>query len=219
MILKRKEESGRQRLSTTITGAAKNYEQTRPTWRCHSIKGRLLLSWDNCNQRTTNGQHLAWAQVKGVTWHDKGLFVSRQDPVSEWGPTQIPWVKQGSDTCVQGILLRSMRTKWDYGRAQQGVPESPPTLGKWAVATIICKTIGEIKYSSRGYLKGFPGGSDGKESACDVGDPVSTAGSGRPPGEGNDNPLQYPCLENPMDRGAWWATVHGVTRSQTSLSN
>ena len=100
-----------------------------------------------------------------------------------------------------------------------GGAREPPTLGKWAVTTIICKTTGEIKYSSRGYLKGFPGGSDGKESACDVGDPGSTAGSGRPPGEGNDNPLQYPCLENPMDRGAWWATVHGVTRSQTPLSN
>ena len=44
-------------------------------------------------------------------------------------------------------------------------------------------------------------------------------GSGRPSGEGNDNPLQYPCLENPMDRGTWWATVHGVSKSRTLLSN
>ena len=47
----------------------------------------------------------------------------------------------------------------------------------------------------------------------------SIPGSGRSPGEGNGNPLQYSCLENPMDRGAWWATVHGVTKSQTQLSN
>ena len=64
-------------------------------------------------------------------------------------------------------------------------------------------------------LLGFPGGSDGEESACNVGDLGSILGSGRSPGEGNDNPLQYSCLENPMDRGAWGATVHGVTKSQT----
>ena len=57
----------------------------------------------------------------------------------------------------------------------------------------------------------FPGGSDGKESAYDAGDLISVPGSGRSPGEGNGNPLQYCCLENPMDGGAWWAAVHGVT--------
>ena len=53
-------------------------------------------------------------------------------------------------------------------------------------------------------------GSSGKQSACNVGDPVSIPGSGRPPGGGNGNPLQYSCLEHPMDRGAWRATIHGV---------
>ena len=61
----------------------------------------------------------------------------------------------------------------------------------------------------------FPGGSDGKESACNPGDPDSISGLGRSPGEGNGYPLQYSCLENPMDRGAWWATVHRVTKSNT----
>ena len=60
---------------------------------------------------------------------------------------------------------------------------------------------------------GFPGGSDGKEFVCNVGDPGSAPRSGRSPGEGNDNPLQYTCLENFMDRGAWWATVRRVTKS------
>ena len=60
--------------------------------------------------------------------------------------------------------------------------------------------------------RGFPGGSDGKESACNVDDLGSIPGSGRLLGEGNDNPLQYSCLENPMDRGAWQATV---SRSQS----
>ena len=59
---------------------------------------------------------------------------------------------------------------------------------------------------------GFPGGSDGKESSCNVGDMGSIPGLGRSPGGGHGNPLQYSCLENPMDRAAWWATVHGVTK-------
>ena len=58
--------------------------------------------------------------------------------------------------------------------------------------------------------RGFPGGSDGKESACNAEHLSLIHGLGRSPGEGNGNPLQYPCLENSMDRGAWWATVHGV---------
>ena len=62
-------------------------------------------------------------------------------------------------------------------------------------------------------------GSDGKETACNAGDPGSIPGSERFPGEGNDNPLQYPCLENSMDRGAWWATVQGVTKGRTRLSD
>ena len=65
----------------------------------------------------------------------------------------------------------------------------------------------------------FPLGSDRKESAYSAGDPGLFPGSGRSPGEGNGNPLQCSCLENPMDREVWWATVHGVTKSQTQLSN
>ena len=65
---------------------------------------------------------------------------------------------------------------------------------------------------------GFPHSSVGKESACNVGDPGSIPGSGRSPGEGNGNPLQYSFLENPMDRGAWQVTVHGVTRVGHNLA-
>ena len=57
----------------------------------------------------------------------------------------------------------------------------------------------------------FPGGSDGKESACNAKDLGSIPGLGRCPGGGHGNPLQYSCLEDPMDRGAWWAIVHRVT--------
>ena len=69
-----------------------------------------------------------------------------------------------------------------------------------------------------GYL-GFPSGSDVKESAHNAGDPGLIPGSGRSPGEGNGNPLQYSCLENSMDRGAWRAIVHGITKSQAQLSD
>jgi len=62
---------------------------------------------------------------------------------------------------------------------------------------------------------GFPGGSDGRESACNAGDAASIPGLGRYPEAGNGNSLQYSCLGNPMDRGAWWATDHGVEKSQT----
>ena len=66
--------------------------------------------------------------------------------------------------------------------------------------------------------EGFPGGSDGKQSACNAGDLGSVPGSGRSPGEGNGNSLQYSCLENFMDKGAWQARVHRISKSQTQLS-
>ena len=76
---------------------------------------------------------------------------------------------------------------------------------------------------ARGYSNvGFSGSSVGKESTCnegDRGDPGSIPGSGKSPGRGHGYPLQYPCLENHRDRGAWWATVYAVTKSQPRLSD
>ena len=82
----------------------------------------------------------------------------------------------------------------------------------------LCHLVGYEVYSQRLlctvfilrgplYTWGFPGGSDGKESACNEGDPGSIPGLRRSPGEGHGNPLQYSCLKNPMDRGTWWATL------------
>ena len=65
----------------------------------------------------------------------------------------------------------------------------------------------------------FPSVSDGKESACNAGGLGSIPGSERSPGERNDNPLQYYCQKNPMDKGAWWATIHGVIKCRTLLNN
>ena len=68
-------------------------------------------------------------------------------------------------------------------------------------------------------MRAFPGGSDSKESACNAGDLGLIPDSGRSAGEGNGYPLQCSCLENPMDRGDWQTTVHGIAKSQTRLSN
>ena len=69
------------------------------------------------------------------------------------------------------------------------------------------------------FIQGFPGGSDGKESACNAEDLGSSPGLGRNPGEGNGNPPQYSYLQNSMNRGAYWATVQNVTKSQTGLND
>ena len=79
-------------------------------------------------------------------------------------------------------------------------------------------TLCILTYTNGAYW-GFPGGSDGKESTCSAGDPGLIPGSGRSPGEGNGSPLQCSYPGNSMDRGAWWATVHGVAKSWTRLSN
>ena len=81
--------------------------------------------------------------------------------------------------------------------------------------------LGWTKFSQEILLQimvGFPGSSAAKESACNAGDPGSIPGSGRPPGEGIGNSLQYSCLENSMDRGGWRGTVHGIVKSCTQLS-
>ena len=92
-------------------------------------------------------------------------------------------------------------------------------LGLWTQFRFSEAHAGKYSSFSLSMLQGFPGGSGGKESACNVGDLGSILGVGRFPGEGNGNPLQYSCLENPMDRGAWKFTVHGVAKSRTRLSD
>ena len=78
--------------------------------------------------------------------------------------------------------------------------------------TLVTNTVLYLKGTKK---IGFPGGSEVKASACNVGDLGSIPGLGRSPGEGNGNPVQYSCLENPMYGEAWWATVHRVANSRT----
>ena len=87
-------------------------------------------------------------------------------------------------------------------------------------------TVMEAGFNHRGnqsisqtyIMRGFPGGSDGKESACNAGKPDSIPGSRRSPGGGHSNPLQFSCLENPMDRGVQQVTMHGITRVRHDLA-
>ena len=98
---------------------------------------------------------------------------------------------------------------WTQGPVPQPLVESYEAGLPWALFF--------LKRHQSGEESGFPGASDGKESACNAGDPGSIRGSGRSPGEGNGHPLQYSGLENPVDREAQWATVHGVAKSWTQL--
>ena len=131
-----------------------------------------------------------------------------------WDPMDytLPWNSPGKNTWVGSHLLL------------QGIF---PTQGSNHVSCIVKQILyhwatREALLSNCSYFLRvlfLVGGSDGKVSAYNTGDPGSVPGSGRPPREGNGNPLQYSCLENSMDGGAWKATVHGVTKSRTRLSN
>ena len=89
-------------------------------------------------------------------------------------------------------------------------------LWKWKYTYV--DVLSETYYPSLIMRKGFPGSSVSQESTCNAGDTSSVPGSGRSPGEGNGNPFWYPCLGNPMDRGAWWPIVHGVARVKHDLA-
>ena len=92
--------------------------------------------------------------------------------------------------------------------------KNPPAMQETLVQLLGQEDPLEKGQASHSIFSGFPGGPSGKESPCNVGDLASNPESGTFPGEGNGNPFQYSCLENPMDRGTWWAAVHGIEKSQ-----
>ena len=99
---------------------------------------------------------------------------------------------------------------------------TPPEKGARKRYLVFLKRKGKqpiLSFYSTTVKEGFSGGSDGKESTCNAGDLGLIPGLGRSPGEGSGNPLQCSCLENPMDRGAWWAAIYGVAQSRARLSD
>ena len=132
------------------------------------------------------------------------MFIWEQHPWEDEGKAGL-----GRGSCAAGMQAWQGLGSPDWGFwSRCGPLECPPIGSEWA----------GFLYAHLTWL-GFPGGSNGKESVCNARDLGSMCGLGTSLGEGNGYPLQYSCLENPMDRGAWQATVHGVTKSQTRLSN
>ena len=115
------------------------------------------------------------------------------------------------------ILLCGSTTDWAASLVAQLV-KNPPAMQETLFDSWVRKIFWRRDRLPTPVFLGFPGGSDGKESAHSAEDLGLIPESGRSPGEGNGNLLQYSCLENPMDRGAWWATVHRVTKSWTRLN-
>ena len=129
---------------------------------------------------------------------------------------------------ARGLLSQDVPLSTQDSRSKQGhqgpVP-SPATIPGWSTPDGAPGTPREVGLSSpeeppltaAPLISGFPESSVGKESACSEGDLGSIPGWGRSPGGGNSNPLQYSCLKNPVDRGAWWAAVPGVTERRTQV--
>ena len=148
------------------------------------------------------GQQLPRAKLRTPSLPSRPLWVLHclrplQAEQETWPPF-LPFFL-GSHTLVSSHLAPWGTGSSQISRVLSGV--SGFLSGKW-VGPFCC----------------FPGGSEVKVSTSNAGGPSLIPGSGRSPGEGNGNPLQYSCLENPMDGEAWWATVHGVTKNQTRLS-
>ena len=124
------------------------------------------------------------------------------------------WWKRAEEMC-ESIVTENYRHEWLIE------PWSPASKADSLLFELQGAPEVVVIWAFMEILRGFPGGLEVKNlpaDAVDVGDVGLIPGSGRSPGEGHDSPLQYSCLENPMDRGAWWATVYRVTKSQIWLS-
>ena len=129
--------------------------------------------------------------------------------------SNLPWREKSQPAHLpRGCQLRT------GNRGHLRHRDSIRTLDKAAPRVQLSFPLLSLMYEGQVNLQqGFPGGSAVKRPPVNVGDTDQTPGSGRSPGERNGKPLQYSCLENSTDRRAWWATVHGVAKSQTQLSN
>ena len=168
------------------------------------------MVWSPCSPRDSQESSLAPQMSLSSSWLNSFPYcwVSSKAILKHVKSSSLPCM--GSTDLRPPVVLSSVVLKF---LLESSPTRSVPTLLKtpWLWLSFQPPALGLHLPTSQRPL-GFPCSSVGKESTCNAGDPGSIPRSGRSPGEGNGNPLQYSCLENPMDRGAWWATVHGVTR-------
>ena len=166
-------------------------------------------------------KHLSVHWKDWWSWNSSTLATSREE-LTHW---RRPWcwerlkAGEGDDRGWDGWMASP--THWIWVGVNSGSwwwTGRPGVLQSMGSQRVRHDWAAVLSWTEDGCTLGFPGGSDGKESACSAEEPGSIPGSGRSSGEGNSNPLQYCCLENSMDREAWWATVHGVAKSQTWLN-
>ena len=174
-------------------------------------RGKFIAtpSWDTSRARTWWGQTPGFREwggssAEGTLGPDRlSAVVKRRKPSLSWKgavtsclhfPFCLAWFPHS-------VIKASLSEDSQFDRSMSGINR--------------CPHLCELHIENPHQAMGFPGGSDGKESACNAGDLGLIPGSGRSPGKGNGYPLQYSCLVNPKDRGAWWVTVHGVTNSGT----
>ena len=144
----------------------------------------------------------------GLRWWWRGI--------SDWGSSWLSGEWGGS--APREGRWDEVSDRW-VGRLADPLKSSVFVLEKVNLSSSMPSLSAVSKYGYLMHLMSHPDGSDGKESNCIAGDLGLITGSGRALEEGNVYSLQYSCLENPRDRGAWWATVHSVAKSQTQLSN
>ena len=139
---------------------------------------------------------------------------------SQWNISKVNSTVKDHVLWSSGIYPRDVIMIWHLGfPGSSAGKESTCNAGDPRVDFWVRKFPWRRDRLSTPVFLGFPGGSDGRESTCSTGNLGSIPGLGRSPGGGHGNQLQYSCLENSMDRGAWRATVHGVSKSQAQLSD
>ena len=154
--------------------------------------GKFWKRWE-CHHLTFLLKNLSAGQEATVTGHET-----------------TDWFQIGKGVC-QGCIL----SPCFFNLNAEYIMRNAGLEGTQAGIKIARRNINNLRYAD--YT--FPGGLTDKESTCNVGDLGLIPGSGKSPGEGNGNPLQYSCLENPMDRAVWKVTVHGAAKSRTRLSD